>query len=269
MRRSASHFGEELQDFLDHRLDEARAAHLAGHLESCAQCRRELEALRWVRDEALRPLAEEDLPPGLAGRVAFALDAISAEKRLGRVRRLWAGPNRPALAGTLLAIAAVLLLFVGRGRTPSLPVSVAQDFAAYSDGRLRLAVESRIPATIEEYFVRNGITFSTRVFDLGMMGYDLAGGRVHRGGWGRSPSALFAYRGADGRLLVCQMYEGAVADLPPPAETRQNNGITFHVHRVEGATLVFWQEGGVVCVLASDADPETVIQLAYAKAVGA
>ena len=32
-------------------------------------------------------------------------------------------------------------------------------------------------------------------------------------------------------------------------------------------TLVLWQEGGVVCVLATDAESEAVIQLAYAKAV--
>lgn len=31
--------------------------------------------------------------------------------------------------------------------------------------------------------------------------------------------------------------------------------------------LVFWQEGDVICVLASDARPEDVIALAFAKAV--
>jgi hypothetical protein len=32
-------------------------------------------------------------------------------------------------------------------------------------------------------------------------------------------------------------------------------------------TLVFWQEGAVVCVLASEGNTDEVVQLAYAKDV--
>jgi len=63
------------------------------------------------------------------------------------------------------------------------------------------------------------------------------------------------------------MYEGQLADLPRSDDEREHNGITFRVYRAGTVTLVFWQEGPVVCVLASDADAEAVIQLAYAKAV--
>jgi hypothetical protein len=65
------------------------------------------------------------------------------------------------------------------------------------------------------------------------------------------------------------MYEGQLADLPRSGDMREHNGIAFQVYRVGALTLVFWQEGTVVCVLASDADAEAVIQLAYAKAVKA
>ena len=44
-------------------------------------------------------------------------------------------------------------------------------------------------------------------------------------------------------------------------------GIRFRIYRSGGVTLVFWQEGSVVCVLAADGDPEQAIQRAYAKAV--
>jgi hypothetical protein len=43
--------------------------------------------------------------------------------------------------------------------------------------------------------------------------------------------------------------------------------MSFQIYRVGELTLVFWQEGTMVCVLASDAKSEAVIQLAYAKAV--
>lgn len=65
------------------------------------------------------------------------------------------------------------------------------------------------------------------------------------------------------------MYEGLLAELPRTDDVREHNGITFQVYRAGALTLVFWQEGGVVCVLASDAESKTVIQLAYAKAVKA
>lgn len=62
--------------------------------------------------------------------------------------------------------------------------------------------------------------------------------------------ALIAYRAADGRVLLCQMYEGSVSDLPAPVERRTKEGITFQIYRDGEVNLIFWQEGAVVCVLA-------------------
>jgi len=104
-----------------------------------------------------------------------------------------------------------------------------------------------------------------RVFDLGMMEYRLQGASV-RSVSGR-PGALVLSRGPEGRSLLCRMYEGSLAELPEPLERRTNEGITFHLYRDGDLTVVFWQEGAVVCVLVGDGDPETVVNLAYAKAV--
>jgi len=65
---------------------------------------------------------------------------------------------------------------------------------------------------VESLYARGGIDFRTRVFDLGMMQYRLVGGRIHR--FAGRPSALFAYRGPEGRDLVCQMYEGGSRSAP-------------------------------------------------------
>ena len=58
-----------------------------------------------------------------------------------------------------------------------------------------------------------------------------------------------------------------MSELPPTDDVRQHNGITFYVHRSAGSTIVFWQEGEVVCVLVSDVPAEDVVQLAFAKAM--
>ena len=265
MTDNASHLGATLQDFLDGRLDAARQAEVRAHLAGCPQCRSELEALRWVRDVALKRLPSEEVPPGLAARVTAGLDA--ADGRTGRptrtVSRRW---GRWAGAGTLLATAAVALLLLSPPGE-DLADAVARDYAEYSSGSLELGLRSSDGAAVESLFARGGIAFRTSVFDLGMMQYRLIGGRVHR--LRGRPSALFVYRGPEGRVLVCQMYEGLLTDLPRTEDVREHNGVTFHVYRAGALTLVFWQEGGVVCVLASDAESEAVIQLAYAKAVKA
>ncbi len=264
MTDTANHLGSELQDFLDRRLDEARRAEVEAHLGACLQCRRQLEALRWVKDVALKQPSAEDLPPELVARISAALDVADRRARPpAKPTRGWPW-RRAAAVGALIAAAVVVLLFV-HGPGASLPAAVARDYGDYRNRTLSLGLRTSDPAAVEDFFARGGIGFPTRVFDLGMMRYHLVGGRIH-GLRGRE-SALYAYQGPEGRDLVCQMYEGYLAELPRADELREHNGITFRVYRVGGLTLVFWQEGAIVCVLASDGDAETVIQVAYAKAL--
>jgi len=264
MTDTVNHLGATLQDFLDGRLADTRQVEVRAHLDGCPQCRGELEALRWVRDVALKQLPGEKVPPGLADRVTATLDAADGRTRPAANwtnRRRW---GQWATAGALVAAAALALLLVSRPRA-DLVDAVTRDFALYSSGTLALDLRSSDGTAVESLYARGGIDFRTRVFDLGMMQYRLVGGRIHR--LRGRPSALFAYRGPEGRDLVCQMYEGRLAELPRSDDVREHNGITFQVYRAGRLTLVFWQEGAVVCVLASDAESETVIQLAYAKAV--
>jgi anti-sigma factor RsiW len=267
MTDSANHLDATLQDFLDSRLDAARQAEVQAHLEGCARCRGQLEALRWVRDVVLKQLPGEELPPGLAGRIAGALDA--ADQSVGRARApaipvRW-GKWAAAVAALAAAIALVLLL----ARRPQLDLvhAVASDFVEYSTGELTLDLRSSTGEAVESLFTAGGLDFPARVLDLGMMGHELVGGRVHR--LRNRPSALFAYQGPQNERVVCQMYPGRLDELPTPHDLREHGGIRFQVYRSGRVTLVFWQEGAVVCVLASDADFEGVIRLAYAKAMKA
>ncbi len=257
------HFGEELQDLLDGRLAEAARAEIAAHVAQCPRCREELAALERARVAArgLRPFAQ---PADLAVRIASVLDAEDRTSAPGSKRRRL--PHRwPLVAGGLLTAAALVALLLLPSATADLPTAVGRDFAGYRDARLALELRTGDPAALERFFAVRGIAFPTRVFDLAMMRYRLAGGRVHRL-VGR-PSALFAYTGPNAAPLICEMYGGSLAELPRAAEQRVHDGITFRVYRVSRMTLVFWQEGAVVCVLVSEGNTDEVVQLAYAKAV--
>lgn len=258
------YYGEELQDLLDGRLAEPARAEIATHVARCPRCREELVVLERARAAArgLPPLAQ---PADLAVRIANALDAEARASAPGPSRRRL--PHRwPLVAGGLIAAAAlVALLLIRPSATADLPAAVARDFAGYRDARLALELRTADPTALERFFGERGIAFPTRVFDLAMMRYRLAGGRVHRVAGRRS--ALFAYTGPDAAPVICEMYQGTVAELTGVAEQRFHDGITFRIYRVNGMTLVFWQEGAVVCVLASEGNTDEVVQLAYAKAV--
>ncbi len=251
--------GEDLQDLLDGRLVSARQAELEAHVADCARCRETLATLSWARQAAAR-LPVHEPPPELAKQVALALDR--EERPSPRAAR---GLRRVGWVLGLGAAAAVVILLFVRRRPADLSGAVARAYAAYASTALRLDTTTRDGPVLEAFFARHGITFATRVFNLDMMGYHLVGGRTYSIGHG--PSALFVYQDAHGRALLCQMYEGTLAQLPAGGESREYNGIGFRVYRSGALTLVFWQEGGVVCVLASDAPTEEVVQLAYAKAV--
>ena len=248
--------GEEIQDLLDGRLVSARRAEIEAHVAECTLCRQTLATLSWARQAAAR-LAVHDPPPELPAQVARVLDREARPVSARGLRRAaW------AISGAAAAAVAIALLV---RRPADLPAAVVRAYSAYQTGALRLDTATTNPSALEAFFARHGIPFATRVFDLKMMGYAVVGGRTHT--LGGRPSALFVYQDASGRALICQMYQGTLARLPAGGEGREHNAIAFRVYRSGALTLVFWQEGAVVCVLVSDALTKEVIQLAYAKAV--
>ncbi len=257
----SGHPVEALQELLDDRLAAADRAALEGHLTTCERCRRELELLRWTR-QALRGAAEEPLPEATRLDVLAALDREdTAQTPRQRVGRPWLLAAAGLAASLLLAVG----LFWPRVAPPELPLAVARDFVEYRRGALTLELVTEDVAAIQDFFTDRGLGFDARVFDLAMMGYHPVGGRIHSRGAGRS--ALFVYAREDGRPVICQMLPGDVRELPSGATRREHDGIEFFVYEREGVTVVFWQEGSVICVLASDIPGEELVQLAFAKAM--
>jgi anti-sigma factor RsiW len=255
---SGPHLEEALLDLLDGRLDAPGRAAADAHLAECAACRDLRERLDAARGAVRATRVEREPPPGLAGAVRAALDREDAR----RGHRIW--PVAAGLAAALLAAAAVLLLRPGGGAL--LPAAeAARDHEALTRGSLVLEVRLADAAELERFFAARGPGFPVRVLDLAMMGFTLEGGRVERFGGG--PGVLYVYRNARGDRLVCRMYPGRVEDLPPTPDVREHGGFRFHVFREGDRTVVFWQEGQVVCVLTGALPPEQVVALAFEKAM--
>ena len=257
------HPREAIKDLLDGRIDAQTRGDVESHLSRCEQCREELEGLRAVKRVVAEHFEAQQAPESLRASVLAALDKedAAAQARGGTRYR----PLRLALAFGLPLLLVAIAAWLYALRPADLPSLVAHDDGDFKARVVELGSRTDDGAELESFFRRQGIEFETRVFDLGMMGYRLVGGRVHE--LAGDPSAAFVYRGPDGQYLLCQMFRGRPEQLPEADEVREHNGIRFHIYRKDGVTLAFWKEGSVLCVLASDIDSEELIQLAFAKAM--
>jgi anti-sigma factor RsiW len=262
------HPTDALQDALDGRLaPEARAAFDA-HVASCERCRRELEALRWTKAHVAAAADRMlDMPVDLDSRLREALDAEDRGSAVAvRPPSRWLSRRAPLwIAGTAAAAAVIVAFVWWQGvTTPTMPEAVAAHLRAFQADELALEIESSDPAALEAH-LRATRAPATRVYDFGMMGITLVGARTIT--LADRPAALAAYRSEKGERLVCEMYAGRVDTLPSTADHRIHNDIDFFVYREAEVTVVFWQEGAIVCVLAGVGDPEAIVALAFAKAI--
>lgn len=256
------HPGEQLADLVDGRLSAAEAADVRAHLEHCADCRAVHDELRAARAAARALQGDVPMPADLLASVSRALDREDESERRAEPARV---PSTLRILLQVAATIAITLLFRAFVTPPrDLPRELASIQSQLGTQYLPLEIASSDVQSIERYFADAGPP-RVRVIDLSMMGIVNEGGVRYLNN--SHPYALMAYRLPSGARLVCQMYEGLLADLPPPAETREQNGFRFQLYRRGTLTLVFWQEGELVCVLGAELPGDEVMALAVAKAM--
>jgi anti-sigma factor RsiW len=81
MPTSPKHFKDEVQDLLDNRLNAATRAEVERHLETCTECRREFEAMRWTKSFAAKQFAAKPAPSELRENILRAVEAGSGSGR--------------------------------------------------------------------------------------------------------------------------------------------------------------------------------------------
>jgi anti-sigma factor RsiW len=265
MPTSPKHFKDEIQDLLDNRLDATTRAKVERHVEACAECRHEFEAVRWTKAFVAKQFGAKAAPSELRENILRALEADAGTARTitfrpgFKMRKL-----KPvvAWAAALVALGILALVLIPKHR--SLPEVVARDFRTYQNQKLTPKLNTPDVKKMEAFFAEQGLPFTPHVYDLSAKNYQLVGGQMQylRG----QRTEWVVYRGPKNQALVCQMYVGNVSELPVGSVEREHRGKKFHVYQVNGVTMVFWQDRKVVCVLISDMPAENVVQLAFAKA---
>ena len=129
-------FGAELEAYLDAELSARLRTALEAHLPECADCRRELDAQRWLAGQ-VRTLAPQEPSPQFEARFwARIAREDEAPGLWGRLER-WLPSLRPDWALGAVALA-VLALLLSRGESALPP----QDWAIVADAEQFELLES-------------------------------------------------------------------------------------------------------------------------------
>jgi anti-sigma factor RsiW len=162
------------------------------------------------------------------------------------------------------AAAVVAVFFLARPQRTDPFSQAARDWKSWKSGTLHLEIRSENPAALSRFFSERGIGFPVAAASLKIPGYRLIGARVHS--LAGRPSAFSVYRGRDGEILVCQMYEGPLGVLPAGSRVVESGGVRVHAFERSNLSVVLWQDGPIVCALVSDGAFEDVVRLALARA---
>jgi anti-sigma factor RsiW len=252
---------DALLDLVDGRLGGVAATALREHIDSCPECRGALAELEAGRGAATALGAGRPAPADLGAAATRAPDQADRRKAVVDPPT----PRRLMVWRAAIALAAVIVLLIFWLQPASEPVRIAaQDARSATTSDELLEIRTTDPAELDRALNTPGRP-RVRVIDLGMMGYSIVGGRRHV--LAGRPSVLYVYRDKDGARLVSQMFVGRLAELRFTPDVRQRGDLTFRVYADGELTLVFWQEGDLVCVLAGRLPREAVVELAIAKAM--
>lgn len=185
----------------------------------------------------------------------MVVEAPSSEERaLARP-----GPFVVLAAIALLAIAGLVISLL---RDPGLPAHVSEAYMRVAGGLVAPSIAAPDAAALSTALARTA-PGAVRVPALDGSGWRLEGGTGAETLGGR-PAATAIYRNAIGEYLVWHAVDGSVDELPPTSDVRDAGGRRYFVHYKATNTLVFWQEGPRLAVIAASLPAEHVVAVARA-----
>jgi anti-sigma factor (TIGR02949 family) len=232
---------KRVQRYFDGELDAANAAQIEQHLQTCAECRRDLQELEQVRKLLRGPAARVAIPAALRGRIVDALDREPAARlphrpvaAAARSRPFWFGVFS-GIGGSAVAAALGFWFLLPMLDNP-LPGELVADHTHSLMSSHLIDVVSTDQHTVKPWFAGR-TDVSPEVADFAPQGYRLLGGRVEV--LDHQRAAVLVYRHGAHFITV---YTWAVRAGGVPQNTMRN-----------GYRMVFWKAGDLGYCAVSDA----------------
>jgi anti-sigma factor (TIGR02949 family) len=230
-----------VQKYFDGELDAAAAAQIEQHLQTCAECRRELQELEQVRKLLRGPAARVAVPAALRGRIVDALDREPPARSprrpaaaAARSRPFWFGVFS-GIGGSAVAAALGFWFLLPLLNNP-LPGELVADHTHSLMSSHLIDVVSTDQHTVKPWFAGR-TDVSPEVADFAPQGYRLLGGRVEV--LDHQRAAVLVYR--HGAHFI-NVYSWAVRAGGVPQTTMR-----------KGYRMVFWKAGDLGYCAVSDA----------------
>ncbi len=232
-------FTLRLHAYADEELDAAETTAVEAHLETCADCRAELAAIRELKTALHRLDFSEVAPSGLAAGIQTRVAEARIEAQAGW-RTTWAA------GGGLLAACLVGAFFLLR---PGSPI----DDAVKSHQRLltggeAVALVSTDRGQVKPWLAQH-LGFAPPVLEKAA-DCTLVGARTDR----------LAHKQASAITYSC---DGQKVDFYAVADRRPDAPLTLpHAVKARGYNVVSWQRGRLTCYAVSDAPEPRLMALA-------
>jgi len=228
---------ELIHGYLDHELDAATTARVAGHLAGCAECARRYEQARQLIDDVKHRApyyrAPEALHLSLLGvapeRSSVVADFMQGLRALSG--RWWA----PVFSTLALSLAVMLYVVTPSAEQPWLDEAVSSHVRSLMAEHLNDVVSSD-RHTVKPWFTGK-LDFAPPVFDYAAQGYPLLGGRLDY--LQHQTAAALAYRHAKHTINLFI--------LPTAEADRARESLSLR-----GYNVVSWRRDHLRFILVSD-----------------